>query len=170
MYGDLLTTIESKKGRIDQWTSLLDSEGMLNVEQTSSNIEQSLRTLSLEETKRHTMLQDALENLRGPLHRTEMQNEEVLSGVNETKDLVHQMRDEIRDEKQEHERLSILQWLSTEPYMAHHDEIYKKVLKGTGAWLLSHSQFLEWQRSSASSILWLHGIPGSGKSCLSCVE
>jgi len=40
------------------------------------------------------------------------------------------------------------------------------VLKGTGQWLLFDPIFKKWKDDSASSVLWLHGIPGSGKSKL----
>jgi len=40
------------------------------------------------------------------------------------------------------------------------------ILTGTGQWLLSDPIFKKWKDDSASSILWLHGIPGSGKSKL----
>jgi hypothetical protein len=59
-----------------------------------------------------------------------------------------------------------LQWLSTEPYIGHHKQAKKDVLKGTGQWLLSDPVFIRWKDESASSILWLHGIPGSGKTKL----
>jgi hypothetical protein len=31
-------------------------------------------------------------------------------------------------------------------------------LNGTGQWLIARAEFQEWQKSSESSILWLHGI------------
>ncbi|KAL9093857.1 MAG: hypothetical protein Q9165_003780 [Trypethelium subeluteriae] len=63
-------------------------------------------------------------------------------------------------------RAVIVQWLSPEPYIQHHRQATQDVLAGTGQWLLSDPVFKEWKNESASSILWLHGIPGSGKSKL----
>jgi hypothetical protein len=34
----------------------------------------------------------------------------------------------------------------------------------SGEWLLGKAEFEEWKASHESSVLWLHGIPGSGKS------
>ncbi|KAJ9129512.1 Velvet factor, partial [Pleurostoma richardsiae] len=48
----------------------------------------------------------------------------------------------------------------------HHQLIKDGVLEGTGQWLLSDPVYLQWKEDSASSILWLHGILGSGKSAL----
>lgn len=44
------------------------------------------------------------------------------------------------------------------------------MLQGTGQWLLSDPIFKRWKKESVSSILWLHGIPGSGKSKLVWVK
>ena len=63
-------------------------------------------------------------------------------------------------------RAEIMQWLSPEPYIQHHKQAKQGVLAGTGQWLLTDPIFETWKKESASSILWLHGIPGSGKSKL----
>ncbi|KAH7086732.1 hypothetical protein FB567DRAFT_592603 [Paraphoma chrysanthemicola] len=63
-------------------------------------------------------------------------------------------------------RAKILRWLSCEPYEDHHIVSKREVLKGTGEWLLNDSTFKQWKNGSASSILWLNGIAGSGKSKL----
>ncbi|KAL3302228.1 Pfs domain-containing protein [Colletotrichum asianum] len=60
----------------------------------------------------------------------------------------------------------ILTWISKEPYEQHHTLNKSEVLEGTGRWLLEDEVFQSWKNSEASSILWLHGIPGSGKSKL----
>jgi len=67
----------------------------------------------------------------------------------------------------EHNRRTIIQdWLSTQPYAAHHRAQLKKVLKGTGSWLLQDETFLAWRQAPESSLFWLHGSMGTGKSCL----
>ncbi|KIM99246.1 hypothetical protein OIDMADRAFT_65994, partial [Oidiodendron maius Zn] len=73
---------------------------------------------------------------------------------------------EITDFLDTEKRLGILQWLSTVPYEQHHQNVRKDRLLGSGMWLLSKSEFTLWRSSSVSSILWLHGIPGSGKTKL----
>jgi hypothetical protein len=69
----------------------------------------------------------------------------------------------------EKQRKTILTWLSDAeklPYLKHHKENKKEILEGTGQWLLNDEVFKRWKDDSASSLLWLHGIPGSGKSKL----
>ncbi|CAG9984003.1 unnamed protein product, partial [Clonostachys byssicola] len=66
-------------------------------------------------------------------------------------------------------RVKILCWISDEPFEKFHIQANKEVLEGTGNWLLREPAFARWKRESASSILWLHGIPGSGKSKLTSI-
>ncbi|KAH6889612.1 hypothetical protein B0T10DRAFT_486475 [Thelonectria olida] len=63
-------------------------------------------------------------------------------------------------------RGDILRWISSQPFLQHHEQTKQEVLKDTGTWLLRHPAFVQWKTDSVSSILWLHGIPGSGKSKL----
>ncbi len=75
----------------------------------------------------------------------------------------------IQDKFQQDQQTEIFRWLSTIPCESHFHEASKKILQDTGRWLLEHSEYLEWQRSSASAIFWLNGIPGSGKSILTSI-
>lgn len=55
-------------------------------------------------------------------------------------------------------RQKILEWLSKIEYQKHHRQANANLLEDTGRWLFNKPQFREWQCSSASGILWLHGI------------
>jgi hypothetical protein len=55
-------------------------------------------------------------------------------------------------------RKEILTWLSSMKYINHHREIQKGLVENTGEWLFDHPDFLEWERSQESRVLWLHGI------------
>lgn len=56
------------------------------------------------------------------------------------------------------ERIIIFHWMSEIEYKHHHDNLSKDLLAQSGQWLLQSEPFIEWGQSSASSILWLHGI------------
>lgn len=56
------------------------------------------------------------------------------------------------------ERTKILQWLSEVEYQKHHWNAKEGRIDRTGEWLLRRQEFQEWQVSSVSTILWLHGI------------
>jgi hypothetical protein len=72
----------------------------------------------------------------------------------------------IEDSLQRAERVKILTWLSKEPHIQHQMNAWKGFNPGTGQRLLADENYLKWQRTSTSSILWLHGRIGSGKTKL----
>ncbi|KAM0075274.1 hypothetical protein ACKRZS_012659, partial [Fusarium odoratissimum] len=100
------------------------------------------------ELDRHDRLKDMLAALQAPLSRWS--------------DKLNKITDQLDKIK----RREILQWLSKEPYRKHHQLVREGIVKGTGQWLLSDPVYLQWKDKSALSILWLYGIPGSGKSKL----
>ncbi|KAF8451423.1 hypothetical protein BGX38DRAFT_1259584 [Terfezia claveryi] len=67
---------------------------------------------------------------------------------------------------EENQRMTILQWFSTVPYQSHHDLACEGRVEHTGAWLFKRKEFTSWENSRAPAILWLHGIPGAGKTKL----
>ena len=76
---------------------------------------------------------------------------------------------DLQDHLKAEERRGLLAWLSRIPCRDHHEVIYREVLSNTGLWLLEKADFVEWQSSSSSSLFWLHGIPGAGKSTLTAI-
>jgi len=108
-------------------------------------------------------LQRLLENIDMPLRRVNDDLKNITDNL-ESKKIVSNFWDllTLLDSR----RVKILQWLSLQPFNEHHTQVKENVLKGTGQWLLSHPVFTKWKKDSASSILWLHGIQGSGKSSL----
>ncbi|KAL7273058.1 hypothetical protein RUND412_004116 [Rhizina undulata] len=64
------------------------------------------------------------------------------------------------------ERSKILEWFSRVPFEEHHLFIRQFRQAGTGKWLLEKREFIDWKDSPSSSILWLHGIAGGGKTTL----
>ena len=55
-------------------------------------------------------------------------------------------------------RQEILHWMSTIPYREHHRTISRDILPNSGLWLLKKPEYVEWRKSSLSSVLWLRGI------------
>ncbi|KAM6514315.1 hypothetical protein FALCPG4_015465 [Fusarium falciforme] len=87
------------------------------------------------------------------------------SPINRWDKALHAITDQLHGERGN----VILRWISDEPYEKHHIQTKNEVLKGTGKWLLHDPTFIRWKNESASSILWLYGIPGSGKSKLTSI-
>ena len=98
--------------------------------------------------QRDRQLLDALQDLRAPLNR------------------IDTTLDALKDSLKREQRVKILQAISQAPYPLHHKTAAKDRLADSGTWLLEKSAYRQWRRSSANSILWLHGIPGSGKTKL----
>ena len=73
---------------------------------------------------------------------------------------------EVHDSMKEEDRLKIFRWLSTIPFDLHHENMRDDRLDKSGLWLLDHPDFRNWVFASYSSILWVHGSPGTGKSKL----
>ena len=63
-------------------------------------------------------------------------------------------------------RRRVLQWLCTTPYRSNLKTVLQDIIPGSGLWLLERPEFAQWRDASYSAVLWLHGIPGCGKSKL----
>ncbi|VUC36282.1 unnamed protein product [Clonostachys rosea] len=64
---------------------------------------------------------------------------------------------------------AIRKWLKPTSYDAENGEFKKHLasyLPGTGEWLLESPTFREWHQSQDQGMLWIKGIPGSGKSVI----
>jgi hypothetical protein len=84
-------------------------------------------------------IQELLESLRMPILRTDERVSSLLEKVDEE------------------ERLKILDWISKVLYGMNHNTVKEQRTKDTCEWLLRHKRYIEWQDTSSSTILWLHG-------------
>lgn len=57
----------------------------------------------------------------------------------------------------------IFQWLSKVNHPRYHESALDGLLEGSASWFLNKPEFSRWENVTNPSILWLHGIPGSGK-------
>ena len=64
------------------------------------------------------------------------------------------------------ERLAVLRWICTTSYRDNFNMEIEGIMPDSGDWLFQRKEFIEWRASSSASVLWLHGIPGCGKSKL----
>lgn len=73
---------------------------------------------------------------------------------------------ELHDHLSKSTRMRILRWLSHARPKQHHQTEANAHLEGSGTWLFNHPEFANWREGSHASILWLHGLPGCGKTKL----
>ena len=70
-------------------------------------------------------------------------------------------------DRDSHQR-EVMGWLSAPDPSINHNKALRQRHKGSGSWFLQSKAFEEWKTCSNSS-LWLHGIPGCGKTILSSI-
>ncbi|KAK4865950.1 hypothetical protein LT330_009043 [Penicillium expansum] len=68
-------------------------------------------------------------------------------------------------EKNEKER-RILKWLTRLPLHEVHKQKLEARLPDSGHWIFEEENYKQWRVSSKSALLWLHGLPATGKSTL----
>jgi hypothetical protein len=129
--------IEKMYTEIDHWARLIDGQ---QIAESAGGLH-ALRSDSKE-------LKETMADLRVPL--TVMSTQLI----------------DLHDNLEKSNRKEILNWVSAVPYKQHHENTRTGRLPGSGTWLLSHETFLTWKFAPNSSILWLSGIPGSGKTVL----
>ena len=137
----LLSIIASAQKDVDDCVALVGAE-------RSEDLTVGMDILALDQRSRFDKLEELLRDIDGPVQRID--------------DRLQRFEDHLKVD----ERTKILHWMSPEPYIAHHDQVVKDILHGTGKWLMEDPLFRKWRRDSVSSIFWLHGISGSGKSKL----
>ena len=136
-----LDDIKKQEEAVKEFIHLVKAEYCGDVQSTLDN-------LSIEEEENFKNLKGILQDLQQPINRMERDLQTLHDGLTIA------------------ERGRILQWISPIPYMQHHNQARKDVLAGTGTWFMKDEKILKWLSSSSSSIMWLHGIAGSGKSKL----
>ena len=140
-FGSLARKMDLEQSHVDRCAATLGAENQ-------NNISDSLEALSISQYEKHARLMDLLHSIDGPILRMSSQLNDIEDNLDKSK------------------RYEILRWLSAQPYIEHHEQISKKALAGTGKWLLEDPIYAKWHRGSTSSLLWLHGKVGAGKSTL----
>ncbi|KAL7266669.1 hypothetical protein RUND412_010779 [Rhizina undulata] len=107
--------------------------------------------------------------------RAEKMNSEQRKAIEDLQNILQSMREPVIDFEKKlqemskrleaTERSEILQWLSGVDYKEHHKFIKSARKENTGIWLFDKDHFVKWKKS-ASSVFWLHGIAGAGKTML----
>ncbi|KAG7065546.1 putative Pfs NACHT and ankyrin-domain-containing protein [Colletotrichum scovillei] len=124
----------------------------------------------------------ALENRRGLINNR--WTKETHFGVKEmglfmgknSQDKKEAMEEKLRQQKQDEDneraqrRKEFLDWLPFIDFGEFHDNAFERSVDGTGDWLTKNNNYKAWSDSSSSSMLWIRGKHGSGKSHLaSCI-
>jgi len=111
----------------------------------------------LERHKSHFMLALSIESYK--------QLDDVHSVVQDIRDESRQEREQKKGRQAEKEHHKVITWLDTVDVQYKHHSVARLRKPETCSWILNHKTFKAW-RNSQSAFLWLHGIPGSGKTVL----
>lgn len=140
-FANLSQSIMNEEHNVDRYAALVDAENR-------TNISAALEALSINQNEKYAGLRGLLYTIDGPILRMSSQV------------------DSFEDYLDKSKRVDILRWVSSQPYSEHHEQVFKHALPGTGKWLIEDPIYERWHKGSTSSLLWLHGKVGSGKSTL----
>ena len=97
------------------------------------------------------------------IHTTLNENRKRLAEIEDSSREWHQ---QFREFKLSHEQNKIIRWLQYTDPSTNHNAACERREPLTGNWLLQSDDFAKWEREP-KQLLWLHGIPGCGKTILS---
>ncbi|KAE9376374.1 hypothetical protein N431DRAFT_479659 [Stipitochalara longipes BDJ] len=89
--------------------------------------------------------------------------EQKITDSTDTQSLIDALRVELKEEMENQEALN---WVSSIPVLDHHINAKEGRAAETGQWVFGKHEFSKWEKSQAPCLLWIHGIPGAGKTKL----
>ncbi|KAL7937808.1 hypothetical protein V8C35DRAFT_320521 [Trichoderma chlorosporum] len=91
---------------------------------------------------------------------------ELLLSLQQTVDQINDEMLHLFDKMKTKDLLDALDYFSDVKFGEQHQKKVEMRTAGTGMWLLEHSKYKQWEETAESSILWLQGTVGMGKSFL----
>jgi len=91
-------------------------------------------------------------------NQTTMELLEILQSIDQPLRKAFNQLDKLDAREDDRENEEFLDWISAIDYEARYEEVRSCRMNGTGKWLLDDKDFMKWQSSSSSSLLWLSGI------------
>ncbi|KAL8982078.1 MAG: hypothetical protein Q9205_003304 [Flavoplaca limonia] len=171
-----LAGIEKAKQKADSDIGLVDAEvtkvGIDNIKESQADQRDSLEAIK-----------DTLRALSGDTASFIGQQKELMSEVDRNQqarneafvdmwkaplDDLKQKLEQERIQREKQNLYNVRRWLSRAEPETDYAEAKGKRLMDLGEWLIEHRKFKEWQSSTISSLLWLHGFAGTGKTGLVC--
>ncbi|KAL8818642.1 MAG: hypothetical protein Q9223_002756 [Gallowayella weberi] len=176
-------TIKSQIAAIDKAKSKADSDiGLVDAEVTKVGIDHII-TSQADQKEQLESVKTTLRALSGDATLLINEHREWMTEVDKNQEarneaLVEMWKAPLDDLKRklEAERIqrekenlfNVRRWLSRVEPETDYAEAKGKRLMNLGEWLIEHRKFKEWLVASSSSLLWLHGFAGTGKTGLVC--
>lgn len=86
--------------------------------------------------------------------------------VNQIQHVTHETKAGVDHLSKDNHQVKVHRWLSPPDPSTNHNEALRQRHPGSGEWFLRSSEYSTW-KAGRNSFLWLHGIPGCGKTILS---
>lgn len=145
---DLSSQIDQDDAEVCRLSTIAESERNERTAEALAMLHDEAAAKAAEEEQRVSHLRDILADLEQPIQRIETK--------------VSQLHENLEREV----RAKILRSISTISYPTHHKAASRDRLRDSGSWLLQDSSYNDWRAKNISAVLWLHGLPGSGKTKL----
>ncbi|KAL8992618.1 MAG: hypothetical protein Q9169_006964 [Polycauliona sp. 2 TL-2023] len=154
-----LSKIAEGRRQVERCARLIDSELLRGIDSINTKTQASVDALA-DDLKSLTTTMSISQDVQYQSLKTMMVsiNQPILRTAAQISDIDNILKKE--------DRRKVLVWLSNVRYREHHKVSFAAVMPGSGAWLQQKPKFIHWKTSSTSSILWIRGIPGSGKTKL----
>ncbi|KAF8514686.1 hypothetical protein JB92DRAFT_2811297 [Gautieria morchelliformis] len=137
---------------------------------TAMEVDKTRLTLKIDGGVEALQIQNA--EINQSIEKTKSGMGDVASATQELKDNVQsmqrqkaQMREAMEQARLQEHRQKIYDWLGAPDHQSKHRDACRARQKGTGSWFVNGAHFQDW-RGAPHSFLWLHGIPGAGKTIL----
>ncbi|KAH7072565.1 hypothetical protein FB567DRAFT_205894 [Paraphoma chrysanthemicola] len=140
--------IEEKQAEVERLVALAEAERNRVIAGGLSDVQTRQNEQGMKLEKSYQALQQLSADLLGPITR------------------IDQRLSFIEDDLERGKRNAILESISRIKFIVHHRLANSGLVQGSGQWFLNKPNYQQWRDDSCSSILWLHGIPGSGKTKL----
>jgi NACHT domain len=123
---------------------------------------------SNENARRLEELIQALENSSNENLRQLTKFEDVLTSIQESHTDLKRGVHGLKQYQDDHERHTVLDWLTTIDYAPHQNDFISRRQEGTGQWLLNSDEFQAWLNQNKQT-LFCPGMPGAGKTIITSI-
>jgi hypothetical protein len=160
-----MTHIEVNEREVERTAQLVGMELLLNTSVGASHlgVASQIITRQLEQLSSRLVAIEANTSGQG-WARSVQQAVTIYTDNNTHRIFEPQMR--VDDLMAAERRRKIFDWLSSVRYKVQHLTERKNRLPESGRWMFESPEYQNWMESSISGTLWLHGMPGCGKTKL----
>ena len=161
----LLNQVSKSKDDVDSDSNhayaTMNLHAISKSERFQDHISKQLDAMQLTEDEKDRRLDMLLKEFERPLGSIESKVSEIYESMEQSREEAY-----VRE---------VLDWLSPATFdnkrRAYHQSLLntRSNLPASGAWLLQDSNFVQWHSSNRSSIAWLRGISGTGKTTLTAI-